>query len=156
MQIEVIAIGQNMPSWVDDACEKYKTRLPKNFQLKFKSLPIIKRNKSSNISKIIVQESLSITKAIHKNSYCIALDAVGKQFNTEQMAAQFNKIQTNFSHITFLIGGPDGLSQEIKNNANAIWSLSNLTYAHPVVRVVLSEQIYRCWSYNQGHPYHRA
>ena len=155
MQIEVIAIGQNMPSWVDEACKIYQSRLPSNHVLKFKSLPIIKRSKSSNISNIIKQESEALLKAVSNNSYIIALDATGKLLSTEQMSKKIEDIKLGYSNISFIIGGPDGLSNDLKQKANEIWSLSKLTYAHPIVRVVISEQIYRCWSLAKGHPYHR-
>lgn len=155
MRIEVIAIGQNMPEWVNTSTQIYQKRLPKNFTLDFKSLPIIKRSKSNSITKIIEQESQAILKAIPKNSYIIALDATGKKLSTEGMFKKFDKIKLEYSHISLIIGGPDGLSKEIKQKSNEIWSLSDLTFAHPIVRVILAEQIYRCWSYSQGHPYHR-
>lgn len=155
MRIEVIAIGQNMPEWVNTSTQIYQKRLPKNFTLDFKSLPIIKRSKSNSITKIIEQESQAILKAIPKNSYIIALDATGKKLSTEDMSKKFDNIKLEYSHISLIIGGPDGLSQDIKQKANEIWSLSDLTFAHPIVRVILAEQIYRCWSYSQGHPYHR-
>ena len=79
MRIEVIAIGQNMPEWVNTSTQIYQKRLPKNFTLDFKSIPIIKRSKSNSIAKIIEQESQAILKAIPKNSYIIALDATGKK-----------------------------------------------------------------------------
>jgi 23S rRNA (pseudouridine1915-N3)-methyltransferase len=155
MQIKVIAIGQNMPSWVDEACKIYQSRLPSNHALEFKSLPIIKRTKSSNIPNIIKQESDSLLKAVSNNSYIIALDATGKSLSTEQMTKRIEDIKLGYSNISFIIGGPDGLSTDLKQKANEIWSLSKLTYAHPVVRVVMAEQIYRCWSLSQNHPYHR-
>ena len=155
MRIEVIAIGQNMPEWVNTSTQIYQKRLPKNFTLDFKSIPIIKRSKSNSIAKIIEQESQAILKAIPKNSYIIALDATGKKLSTEDMSKKFDKIKLEYSHISLIIGGPDGLSQDIKQKANEIWSLSDLIFAHPIVRVILAEQIYRCWSYSQGHPYHR-
>lgn len=158
MRIEVIAIGQNMPSWVNQSVETYQKRLPKNFSLDFKSIPIIKRPKNSNISninKIIEKESDLILKLIPKNSYIISLDAKGKQHSTEKLSQKLEKIQLDFSQINIIIGGPDGLSDKIKQKSHEIWSLSELTFAHPIVRVILAEQIYRCWSYNQGHPYHR-
>ncbi len=155
MQIEIIAIGQNMPSWVDEACKTYQARLPSNYVLKFKSLPIIKRSKSSNIPNIIKQESDTLLKAVSNNSYIIALDATGKLLSTEQMTKKIEDIKLSYSNISFIIGGPDGLSIDLKQKANETWSLSKLTYAHPVVRVVIAEQIYRCWSLTQNHPYHR-
>ena len=155
MQIEIIAIGQNMPSWVDEACKIYQTRLPSNYSLKFKSLPVIKRSKSSNIPNIIKQESDTLLKAVSNNSYIIALDASGKLLSTEQMTKKIEDLKLSYSNISFIIGGPDGLSIGLKQKAHEIWSLSKLTYAHPVVRVVMAEQIYRCWSLSQNHPYHR-
>lgn len=120
MQIEVIAIGQNMPGWVEEACKIYQARLPQNNSLKFKSLTLIKRSKSSNIQNIIKQESEALLKATQKNAYIIALDATGKLLSTEQMANKIENIKLSTSCITFLIGGPDGLSTDLKQKACAI------------------------------------
>mgnify|MGYP001208313097 CR=1 FL=1 len=158
MPFEIIAIGQNMPEWVKIACTNYQKRLPQNTKLTITEVPIIKRPKSasiSNINKIKQQESQALLSHAKKNSYLIALDSTGKQFDTIEMAAKIDRINQTHSHIVFLIGGPDGLSDELKLKSHEIWSFSKLTFAHPIVRVILSEQIYRSWSYNQGHPYHK-
>ena len=158
MPFEIIAIGQNMPEWVKTACTNYQKRLPQHSKLTITELPIVKRPKSasvSNIAKIKQLESQALLNQAPKNSYIIALDSIGKQLDTIEMAAKINQINQTHSHIVFLIGGPDGLSNEIRLKSNEVWSFSTLTFAHPVVRVILSEQIYRTWSYNKGHPYHK-
>jgi 23S rRNA (pseudouridine1915-N3)-methyltransferase len=80
----------------------------------------------------------------------------GKSFSTETLADKLETIQSTHRHVSILIGGPEGLHKDCLARANATWSLSALTFAHPIVRVILAEQLYRAWSITQNHPYHRA
>jgi len=86
----------------------------------------------------------------------VALDVLGKSLSTEAMAARVGDIRDNGRHLTLLVGGPDGLSPACLARADERWSLSALTLPHPLVRIVIAEQIYRVWSVLNGHPYHRA
>ena len=85
----------------------------------------------------------------------VALDQRGKAWSTEQLSAELRNWQMDGRDVCLLIGGPDGLGKACVDRADKRWSLSELTLPHPLVRVVLVEQLYRAWSMNQGHPYHR-
>ena len=86
----------------------------------------------------------------------MALEVKGKPWSTEALATQLANWQRDARPVDILIGGPDGLSDACRARAQQQWSLSALTLPHPVVRVVVAEQLYRAWSVNQNHPYHRA
>lgn len=155
MKINLIAIGKNMPEWVNNGFSEYAKRLPKDFQLNLIELPLIKRTKNINVAKIMEQEAELILQHVKSSDFTIALDEHGKQFDTKSLALQLQKWRENYQAINLIIGGPDGLAKEIFEKANFKWSLSNLTLPHPLVRIVVAEQIYRAWSILQNHPYHR-
>jgi 23S rRNA (pseudouridine1915-N3)-methyltransferase len=94
--------------------------------------------------------------AIGKGDGVIALDVLGKAWSTEHLAEQIKSWQMSGRNMSLLIGGPDGLSEACLQRAEQRWSLSALTFPHPLVRVILAEQLYRAWSINNNHPYHRA
>ena len=88
-------------------------------------------------------------------SLLIALEVGGKRFSTEELAEQLQQWQMSGDNVSFLIGGPDGLSPDCLTRADQRWSLSDLTLPHPLVRVILAEQLYRAWTITVNHPYHR-
>jgi len=142
-----------MPAWVIDAYNEYTKRLPKDYQLNLIELKL--SNRSKNTQQCVEQESEQLLAAVPKNNHLIALDSTGKQFETKHLAAQLRDFHDNANDISLLIGGPDGLSEYCLAKAHDIWSLSKLTFPHPLVRVILAEQIYRATSLLAGHPYHR-
>lgn len=155
MHIHLIAVGQKMPGWVKQGYEEYSKRLPQNFSLKLVEIASGPRSKSSGPKRAIEEESPKILNAIPNNAHVIVLDEGGKQWTTLQLAEQVRNWMQGGRDIALLVGGPDGLSQECKRRAEQRWSLSKLTLPHPLVRVLLAEQLYRAWSVIQGHPYHR-
>ncbi len=154
MHINLIAIGKNLPDWVNTGFKEYAKRLKGGITLSLTELPLIKRSKNSNIDKIKQQEGEKLLAAA-ANSYIIALDEHGKTWNTIELSKQLQHWRENYSNISLLIGGPDGLSSECLTKANTKWSLSQLTLPHGLVRVIVAEQIYRANSILAGHPYHR-
>lgn len=155
MKIKIIAIGKRMPSWVTTAYTEYEKRLRHAFQISLHELNLPTRSKNSDLTKLIQQESDNILNVITPTDYVIALDEHGKSWTTTQLATKLEYWQTEQSCLAFLIGGPDGLAADCKQRAQALWSLSHLTLPHPLVRIVLIEQLYRAYSILQGHPYHR-
>lgn len=155
MQINIIAIGKNMPDWVNQAVAEYSKRMPKDFAVSMTELPLIKRSKTTNIEQIKSKESESLLAAVPAGSFKIALDEHGKLWDTKEVAQKLQVWRETYSSINLLIGGPDGLSKECLSEADLKWSLSPLTLPHPLVRVILAEQLYRAWSVLVGHPYHR-
>lgn len=144
-----------MPGWVYDACQEYCKRLPKDFSLEFVELPLGKAHKQGDTSRAMQQEAESILNQLHKNERLLVLDVKGKPWSTEQLAEQAEDWRQSGQDLAIVIGGPDGLSDQILNQASVKWSLSPLTLPHPLVRVLLAEQIYRAWTILMNHPYHK-
>jgi len=155
MKIHLIAVGQKMPDWVEKGYQEYVKRLPASCSLKLVEIAPGHRGKSADIQRAIQTESDKMLAAIPSGARVVALDERGKSWSTVQLADQLEDWMQDGRDVALLVGGPDGLSKECKQRAEQMWSLSALTLPHPLVRVVLSEQIYRAWSVTQGHPYHR-
>jgi 23S rRNA (pseudouridine1915-N3)-methyltransferase len=94
--------------------------------------------------------------AVGERERVIALDVAGRGCSTEQLAGQLRDWLQDGRDLSLLIGGPDGLAAECLARADQRWSLSPLTLPHPLVRVLLAEQLYRAWTLVSGHPYHRS
>ena len=155
MKIKIITVGKRMPPWVTTAYDEYAKRLSHNFQISMHEINTPTRTKNADISKLISKEADDILALVESTDYVIALDEHGKQWHTMELAKKLETWQQTHSTMVFLIGGPDGLATACKHRAQAQWSLSQLTLPHPLVRVVLIEQLYRAHSILQGHPYHR-
>ena len=156
MQIHLIAIGHKMPAWVDAACDDFIRRLPPEIRLKPKLLPLIKRGKNPDIERIKRDESLKLQQAIPDGCISVLLDVGGKRVSTDKLADILEHWLQSGQDIAIVIGGPDGVSDEFRKAAGMKLSLSELTFPHTLVRVMLCEQLYRAWSILAGHPYHRA
>jgi len=155
MNIQLIAIGKSMPRWITEGYHEYAKRLPADYRLNLTEIPAEKRLKNTDIKKIMTLEEGKITAAIPKGSHVIVLDRIGKSPDTKKLAKCLQTWHDNQQDICFVIGGPEGLSTTFMQNAHEMWSLSAMTLPHPLVRVVLAEQIYRAWSVVVNHPYHR-
>jgi 23S rRNA (pseudouridine1915-N3)-methyltransferase len=156
MHIHIISIGTKMPDWIDSGINEYIKRMPRECEVKIIELPAAQRSKSTDLTKAILDEGRRMLKAVPKNCDIIALDVKGKEHSTESLSVEMKNWLTQGNDIALLIGGADGLSQECLSSSKSKWSLSKLTYPHPLVRVILAEQLYRAWSLLNNHPYHRA
>lgn len=155
MKIKIIAIGQKMPSWVYEACDEYHRRFPRHFIVEIIEIPALPRHDKSDLQKIKNQEGERLLNACAPDDKIITLDLGGKPWRTDEVAQQLARWQNDGRDIALLIGGPEGLSDACKRRAEQSWCLSPLTLPHPLVRVVLLECLYRAWSINNNHPYHR-
>jgi len=156
VHIHLIAVGQKMPAWVEQACADYLKRLPRELQLNTIEVPLIKRGKNPDIQRIIRDESSKVLVAIPAGCSLVALDVKGKKISTEKLAVTLDNWMQQGRDIAIAIGGPDGFSDELLRKAEQTLSLSDMTYPHPLVRVIIVEQLYRAWSIINNHPYHRA
>ena len=155
MRLRVLAIGQKMPAWVDQGVEEYARRMPREISVEWLDIPPAKRG-SATREKYRVQEAEAIEAKLSGKDYVVALDICGKAVSTELIAERFDQWQMQGEQISIVIGGPDGLHRNILKGAKERWSLGRITLPHPLVRVILAEQLYRAWSVQAGHPYHRG
>lgn len=155
MHIRILAIGTKMPAWVDEGFQEYAKRFPPSCSLELVEIPAEKRTKNSDIPRLTLREGEKILALIKPGNRVIALDVQGKSWSTEQLAKNLEGWHFEGRDIDLLIGGPDGLASTCLQKAELKWSLSPLTLPHPLVRIVLTEQLYRALTIMQGHPYHR-
>ena len=154
MKFHILAIGNRMPAWINQGFQTYQKRFPKESPL---ILSEINASQQTNLSKAEIKkrEATSLNKHIKSNQYIIALDSGGKMVTTEQLVTKLECWQMLGKDLCFIIGGAEGLTDETRKRANEILSLSALTFPHPLVRIMLAEQLYRAKSILQSHPYHR-
>jgi 23S rRNA (pseudouridine1915-N3)-methyltransferase len=145
-----------MPRWVEAGVDEYGKRMPRELKLAWLELPLARRGKDANPGQLKAREGDQILKAIPGGDRVIALDVRGKSLSTERLAQELSAWQMSGDNYSLLIGGPDGLSEQCLQRAERRWSLSDLTLPHPLVRILLAEQLYRAWTITVNHPYHRA
>lgn len=155
MKVHLLAIGQRMPKWVEQGYKEYASRLSANVQIELKEIPAAKRVRNSVIEKIKEDEGQRLLAAVPAGAKIIVLDEHGKSQSTKQLAGRLDEWIQMSQDVAILIGGADGLSQECLQKADMKWSLSAFTFPHPLVRIILVEQVYRAWSLLTNHPYHR-
>jgi 23S rRNA (pseudouridine1915-N3)-methyltransferase len=156
MKIHLLAVGQKMPGWVEAGFDEYAHRMPAEARLELKEIPAARRGKNADIPRILQDECLRLQAALPKSSHIVALDVKGKAWSTEQLATRLGEWMQSGQDVVLLVGGPEGLSAECRALAHEHWSLSPLTFPHPLVRIIVAEQLYRAWSVLRNHPYHRA
>jgi len=156
MKITIIAVGAKMPAWVDTAWEDYAKRLPTDWSVQLKEIRPEPRTSGKTSLQLMAAEAKRIQNAIPEQCLRIALDEHGKDLSTEQFSQVVQGWQNNSQPLAILIGGPDGLDPALKASCSGLIRLSSMTMPHPLVRVVLIEQLYRAWSITVNHPYHRV
>ncbi|MCK5902342.1 MAG: 23S rRNA (pseudouridine(1915)-N(3))-methyltransferase RlmH [Cocleimonas sp.] len=156
MRLYLLAVGTKMPTWVTQGYEEYAHRMPTKCKLILKEIPAEKRTKNSSIEKIQQKEATKLLNAIPNNCRVVALDGQGALWTTEKLACRLEDWMMSGQDIALLVGGADGLTKNVLATVNEHWSLSRLTFPHPLVRVMVAEQLYRAWSISENHPYHRG
>ena len=156
MQLLVAAVGLRMPRWVNEAWTEYSRRMPPGLSMSLREINLAKRGKNADTRRLTAVESNALYDAMPKRARVIALDVQGQAWSTEKLASNLEQWMGEGRDVGFMIGGPDGIAADIMQKADNRWSLGPLTLPHPLVRVVLAEQLYRAWTITQNHPYHRA
>jgi 23S rRNA (pseudouridine1915-N3)-methyltransferase len=156
MQLLVAAVGQRMPGWVVDAWTEYARRMPPGLDLSLREIALAKRGKNPDTRRLRAAESDALYAAMPQRARVVALDVGGQAWSTEKLAGNLETWMGDGRDVGFMVGGPDGISPEVMQKADTRWSLGPLTLPHPMVRVILAEQLYRAWTITQNHPYHRA
>ena len=144
-----------MPAWVEAGVAEYRKRLPPEFNFELRELTMANR---SNVApaQAVAREGKLIRDTLPHRGRLIVLDVTGRSLSTEQLAERLLDWQMSGDNFSLVIGGPDGVEPNLLREAELCWSLSPLTLPHPLVRVLLVEQLYRAWTINAGHPYHRS
>jgi len=155
VRLRVLAVGNKMPLWVEQGVAEYARRMPKEFSVDWLEVPLAKRGTGSADS-YRRQEAESIGSKLNHDEDLIVLDVQGMEISTEKMAGRFADWQMQGRRVCVVIGGPDGVHQSLLERASEQWSFGRITLPHPLVRVILAEQLYRAWSLQSGHPYHRG
>jgi 23S rRNA (pseudouridine1915-N3)-methyltransferase len=154
MKLLIVAVGQRMPDWAETAYEDYAKRFPPELRVQCKAVKTEPRG-SKTLEAIYAAERARIEAAIPRGARVVALDERGTSLSTVALAARLRQWQLEGDDVALVIGGPDGLDPEFKRQAHERVRLSDLTLPHAMVRVLLIEQLYRAWSINANHPYHR-
>jgi 23S rRNA (pseudouridine1915-N3)-methyltransferase len=154
MRLLVVAVGQRVPEWAQAAWDDYAKRLPPELRLELKAVKTEPRA-SRTLPALLAAERERIEAAIPKGARIVALDERGTALTTMALAAKVKDWQLENDVVALVIGGPDGLDPAFRQGAHERVRLSDLTLPHAMVRVLLAEQLYRAWSINAGHPYHR-
>ncbi|MCB1806641.1 MAG: 23S rRNA (pseudouridine(1915)-N(3))-methyltransferase RlmH [Candidatus Competibacteraceae bacterium] len=159
MHISIVAVGTRMPQWIQQGCADYLQRLPREWSVQLTEVAPARLGKQAPRASILRAEGERIRAQLRPNSASalrhVALDVKGKAWSTAELARQLQVWQLDGRDVAILIGGPEGLDESLLGQAEQRWSLSPLTFPHPLVRVILLEQLYRAWSILQNHPYHR-
>jgi len=155
LHIRLIAVGDRQPSWVDDAFGAYSARFPREWKFRFDSIATVRRTKNDKSDRAMVAEGEQLLAKLNANEQVVLLDERGKQLTSQALAKGLSDWQADGRDLSFVIGGPDGVPDACRQRADFIWSLSSLTLPHGLARVLFAEQLYRAWSLQTGHPYHR-
>jgi 23S rRNA (pseudouridine1915-N3)-methyltransferase len=155
MKLLLVAVGQRMPAWAETAYEDYAKRFPPDLPLTLKAVKTEPRTQGKPVPALMAAEKSRIEAALPKGVRRVVLDEHGARLTTVQLAARLQAWQHDGRDVALLIGGPDGLDPELQASADEALRLSDLTLPHAFARVLLAEALYRAWSLNTGHPYHR-
>ena len=156
MHIRLLAVGDRQPSWVDEAFARYAERLPREWRFRLDTIATVRRSKNNKSQQAKESEGEKILGKLGADEHVVLLDERGKQLKSRALAATLAEWQAGGRDLCFIIGGPDGVSDACRQRANFTWSLSDLTLPHGLARVLVAESLYRAWSLQTGHPYHRA
>lgn len=145
-----------MPEWVNAAWEDYAKRMPLDWAVTLKEIKPEPRTSGKTAQQMMSAEAKRIEAAIPEQTLRIALDENGRDLTTQAFATKLQNWHQASQQLTIIIGGPDGLDAKFKSGCDGLIRLSSMTMPHPMVRIVLIEQLYRAWSILNNHPYHRV
>lgn len=154
MRLLIVAVGQRVPDWAQTAWDDYAKRFPFELKVELKAVKTEPRA-SKSLETLYAAERARIEAVIPKGFRIVALDERGTNLTTMALAGKLKDWQLSGDDVALVIGGPDGLDPAFRQAAHERIRLSDLTLPHAMVRVLLIEQLYRAWSINANHPYHR-
>ena len=150
MPIRIIAIGKKHESWVAEGIGRYQKRLKQPFKTQWVILP----HSSLPDIRARQEESQRILLRINASDYVILLDERGESIDSPELSTLLRKILESSKDVVIVIGGAYGVDDTVMNRANFAWSLSRLVFPHQLVRLILTEQLYRAQEIASGNPYH--
>jgi 23S rRNA (pseudouridine1915-N3)-methyltransferase len=154
VRLLIVAVGQKVPDWAQTAWDDYAKRFPHELRVELKAVKTEPRG-SKTLETLYAAERARIEAAIPKGTRIVALDERGTSLTTKALAGKLKEWQLGGDDVALIIGGPDGLDPAFRQAAHERVRLSDLTLPHAMARVLLIEQLYRAWSINANHPYHR-
>ena len=155
MKLLVVAVGTRMPDWVDAGFADYAKRMPREMPMTLIEVKPESRTSGKPVAALMAAEALRLNAALPPRCRRVILDERGTDLTTRALADRLPCWAADGDDVAFLIGGPDGLDADIKNQADERIRLSSLTLPHGLARVILAEALYRAASLIKGHPYHR-
>jgi 23S rRNA (pseudouridine1915-N3)-methyltransferase len=155
MRVTLLSVGHRMPAWIQSGYAEYVKRLPPEIKVELVELKPEERSSGKTVGKAKALEGERILAAIPEGATVHALDERGRAITTQGLSVMLAGWMRDGTHPAFVIGGADGLSDEVKARADKLVSLSAMTLPHGLVRVIVAEQLYRAWSILANHPYHR-
>ncbi len=156
MRIAIVCASGKQPAWVEAGFDHYARRLRDGYSLSLTEVPLARRGASVSRDRAVADEGRRILTAAAGADHLVALDERGAAWTTRDLAGRLDRWSADGSALALMVGGPDGLSADCRQAARESWSLSALTLPHGLVRVLIAEAVYRAWSLNRGHPYHRG
>jgi 23S rRNA (pseudouridine1915-N3)-methyltransferase len=154
MKLLIVAVGQRVPDWAQTAWDEYAKRFPFELKVELKAVKTEPRG-SKSLETLYAAERQRIEEAIPKSSRIVVLDERGTSLTTKALASRLQNWQIESDDVALVIGGPDGIDPALRQAAHERIRLSDMTLPHAMARVLLIEQLYRAWSINANHPYHR-
>jgi len=155
MRVSIVTVGHRMPAWIQSGFGEYAKRMPPEIKVELVELKPEDRTSGKTVEKARALEGERILAAVPAGATVYALDEKGRAITTQGLSVMLAGWLRDATHPVFVIGGADGLSDEVRSRADKLVSLSALTLPHGLVRVLLAEQLYRAWSILASHPYHR-
>lgn len=156
MKVVLLVIGKTNESYLEEGIKKYLERLKHYISFSIDVIPELKNVKNVSREQQMEREAELVEKKIGNDCFLILMDEKGKHFSWEQFASELQKLFNKGKDIYFVVGGPYGFDPKLKQKANMLLSLSNMTFSHQMVRLFFVEQIYRAMTILRNEPYHHS
>lgn len=156
MRFSLVYVSDKPSAWVEQAYGNYAKRIPAQYKFSANRIAPNKRNKTNSVESLRDEEWSRISEKLNKGALLVLMDERGRQLDSKAFANKINTWQEASQDVDFVIAGADGVNPVVREKADFIVSLSNLTFPHELARVILIEQLYRAWTILNNHPYHRV